>query len=52
VAEFDFPQRERERHTYTHTHTHTHTEHSLDPYLNMAMVGGGGDRRFLTDDEG
>jgi hypothetical protein len=44
VAEFDFPVRERER--------EREREHSLDPYLNMAVVGGGGDRRFLTDDEG
>jgi len=42
VAEFDFPERERER----------EREDSLDPYLNMAVVGGGGDRRFLTDVEG
>ncbi len=44
MAEFDFPVRERER--------EREREHSLDPYLNMAVVGGGGDRRFLTDDEG
>jgi hypothetical protein len=37
-------QRERER--------EREREDSLDPYLNMAVVGGGGDRRFLTDVEG
>jgi hypothetical protein len=54
VAEFDFPERDRQTDKQRQRERQRDRETESIPWtlLNMAVVGGGGDRRFLTDDEG